>query len=127
MSQWTERFLCDDYEKARQNREMVARKRSICTGIQVESTLTGMTLNRILPKWSLGVKYPTASCGALREGEPPHPKLRTRPPSSRQQADGYSAVIFIRGLYHNLPSEDDDPLWENVRKIREDKMEDVVQ
>ena len=44
------------------------------------------------------VKYPTASCGALREGEPPHPRLRTRPLSSPQQAGGYSAVTFINQL-----------------------------
>jgi len=42
------------------------------------------------------VKYPTASCGALREGEPPLTRLRTRPLSSRQQAGGYSAETFIK-------------------------------
>ena len=44
------------------------------------------------------VKHPTASCGALREGEPPHPRLRTRLLSSRQSfpgRNGYSAETFI--------------------------------
>jgi hypothetical protein len=42
------------------------------------------------------VNYPTASCGALREREPPHSRVRTGPLSSPQQAEGYSAVIFIK-------------------------------
>ena len=41
------------------------------------------------------VNYPTASCGALREREPPHSKVRMGPLSSPQQAEGYSAVNFI--------------------------------
>jgi len=41
------------------------------------------------------VKYPTASCGALREREPPCPKSRTGPLSSPQQAEGYPAEIFM--------------------------------
>jgi len=42
------------------------------------------------------INYPTACCGALREREPPHPRLRTGPLSSPQQAEGYSAVTFIK-------------------------------
>ena len=47
----------------------------------------------VLPRGE--VKYPTASCGALREGEPPHPRLRTGPLSSPQQAGGYPAESFM--------------------------------
>ena len=42
------------------------------------------------------VNYPTASCGALREREPPRSGVRTGPLSSPQQAEGYSAVTFIK-------------------------------
>ncbi len=41
------------------------------------------------------VNYPTASCGALREMELPHPKVRTGPLSSPQQAGGYSPVTGV--------------------------------
>jgi len=45
---------------------------------------------------------PTASCGALRERELPHSKVRARPLSSLQQAEGYSALTFIKRSYSDI-------------------------
>lgn len=50
MSQWSERFLCTDYEGAKRNREMVAKKLYVWAYVQVENWLEANPQGEV-PEW----------------------------------------------------------------------------
>ena len=80
---------CDDFDRARLNRDIISNKLYTWAYVKVENSLAGLAVFGELPYWM--------------------------PQDSRNVRTNKGRRIFI------IPADEDDPAWENVRKLKENK------